>query len=177
MTDNANSWPSKRSLVLTALIALAVVIVDGWMLFPGPGIVLAILVVTGSLLVALYRLFSKPKQAVLPLYRAGVFVLSIVMIWMSYQFHVQVAKSRLQTVVTAIDAYRKETGTYPNKLEALVPEYIAKLPPATFHLNPALYELRTDRQTGKHVLAWPIHLRTELEYDFDQGSWTRQKLE
>ncbi|MCC7442540.1 MAG: hypothetical protein IT285_12960, partial [Bdellovibrionales bacterium] len=46
-----------------------------------------------------------------------------------------IAKQRAMKIIAACDAFHKDTGTYPKKLDELVPKYLAEIPSAKIALR------------------------------------------
>jgi hypothetical protein len=55
----------------------------------------------------------------------------------------------------ALAAYRAEQGSYPDKLEALVPKYLAKVPDDLFKKAPGSVGYRRE---GEGYVMWTVHI-------------------
>ena len=75
----------------------------------------------------------------------------------------------------AIESFQRETGDYPESLEALVPEHLAELPYVRFSVfQPGITYRVTD---GKPYLAIPSAMGdmfAQFEYNFETRKWQHQ---
>ena len=75
----------------------------------------------------------------------------------------------------AIESFQRETGDYPESLEALVPKYLAELPEVRFSVfQPVITYRVTD---GKPYLAIPSAMGdmfAQFEYNFEKNEWQHQ---
>jgi hypothetical protein len=75
----------------------------------------------------------------------------------------------------AIEFFQRETGHYPESLEALVPKYLTELPDVRFSIVQPLITYRITN--GKPYLAIPSvmgDMFAQFEYDFETKNWLHQ---
>ena len=78
-------------------------------------------------------------------------------------------------VAKAIEAFQRDTGHYPESLEALMPEHLAELPDVRFSVIQPLTNYRVTN--GKPYLAIPSAMGdmfAEFEYNFETRVWMHQ---
>ena len=76
----------------------------------------------------------------------------------------------------AIESFQRETGAYPEALEALVPKHLAELPDVRFSVfQPEVTYRISD---GKHYLAIPSAMGdmfAQFEYNFETKEWMHHR--
>ena len=79
------------------------------------------------------------------------------------------------SLTNAIESFRRDTGHYPESLDALIPKYLAELPDVRFSVVQPLINYRvTD---GKPYLSIPSAMGdmfAQFEYDFVTKAWMHQ---
>jgi hypothetical protein len=89
----------------------------------------------------------------------------------------QARRKAAQPVIDALAAYRAERGVYPDKLDELVPKYLAKLP-AEFGDDlprPGVIDYRRHRGSARHPesygMVFFVFMLTRCSYDPETRSW------
>ena len=75
----------------------------------------------------------------------------------------------------AIESYQRETGYYPESLDALIPKHLAALPDVRFSVTQPLITYRITN--GKPYLVIPSAMGdmfAQFEYDFEAHHWMHQ---
>jgi tetratricopeptide (TPR) repeat protein len=87
----------------------------------------------------------------------------------------------LARVVIALERYRLAHGEYPESLDALAPQFIAKLPHDIINGQPLHYRRTNDGQFVLYSVGWNetddggvVALRTGGSIDFEKGDWVWQ---
>lgn len=171
--DTNKNKPSlrKRDLLLTLLGAVLLFLLDAWMLFPGLGLLLAVLMILFNLLALLIRLVRRRHGLDRALYKMIAYGACIVGIYYSYSVHKQNAMENAVPVIHAVQRYHSAHGAYPETVRALVPAYLSEIPTPTWRLNPGTYHLLVLEEGRRAELWWPTHVRVTLNYEFDSGQW------
>lgn len=85
--------------------------------------------------------------------------------------NIAVTKARGEAIITALQKHHDECGAYPATLDALVPAYLASLPPATCGVRAWEYDVRNEGRTfmlafvankSKYPCAWYDSARPEM---------------
>ncbi|BBP02081.1 hypothetical protein [Sulfuriferula nivalis] len=154
----------------TIFTALSLFIVDAFVMNQG-----AIAVITGVVIV----LWLLPKSLVLkykresarvPLTKAAIYSIMVLLVFLANVANNKLAKYRAENLIVAIEKYHQETGHYPEKLNNLVPEYISNIPLAKYTLffNKFRYINHKDTQALYYVELPPFGRPT---YSFNRQSW------
>lgn len=148
--------------------ALLLVVVDGFLLLPGIGAILALLIVTGCWVTAVVRLFYRPA-GVLPAFLKGlIYLAAILAIGGTMHFHKIIADHNGAKIVTAIEAYHRAHGTHPENLEELVPEYLEAIPRPSWRLMAGKFHYLNNEKVT--TLTWYTLPPTVSEtHDFRTG--------
>ncbi len=152
--------------------ALFLVVLDGFLLLPGLGVIIALLILTGCWVTAVVRIFFRPS-GVLPAFLKGLIYLAAILA-IGGVMHLQqwIANQRGAQVVAAVEAFHRAHGDYPGELQELVPEYLGSIPrPALRILAGKYHYLHNEKVTA---LTWyPLPPTISETYDFRAGKQQR----
>ena len=159
-----------KTLRKTLIIAICLFLIDA--LFLNQGIIgaIALLVVVFWLIPKSIFLYLK-KQSVKPqLYKCLIYFLMAISIFGANYLNNQVAKSRANQIIDAVEKFKAVNHRYPEKLAELAPEYIEAIPTAklTLFANGFFYSNRDGHAFISYVAMPPFGRRI---YDFNQKKW------
>ncbi len=161
----------KRDVIPPLCGSVLLLVLDGYLLLPGLGLLLSSLMILASL----FALFGKMARGRGGKMKAGfkviVYSFCLIGIYMLHAVHRADAKLNAIPIIQAADRYRLEAGHYPDNVEKLVPDYLPEVPRAAWRLNAGRYHFDIDRDSGEAELWWPAHLRVALTYNFRNGTW------
>lgn len=171
-TDPAQSPVLRKRDVIPPLIgASLLLLIDGYLLLPGIGLMLASLMMLASLFALLGKQLRGRGGRTKAAFKLAVYALCLGGIYLLHAVHRADARINAVPVIAAADQYRLAEGRYPDNVDELVPAYLPALPRATWRLNPGRYHIDVDRESGEAQLWWPAHLRVALTYNFRNGTW------
>ena len=82
----------------------------------------------------------------------------------------RIAKFNAERIVVAVEQFRSTNGSYPNKLDELVPRYLEAVPRAKFCLVFSEFMYLTSNE--QHTLMWvSIPPFGRPTYNFEQRKW------
>ena len=162
---------ARKGLLLWAagIIAVGLYLFDTFL--NGPDIIascLVLLAVGGLASVALIAVFAKNRQLALPL-----FIIAVVLLFSTLktnQWNNEVAKNRAALIAEACKKYRAKHKALPEKLEDLVPEYLASIPPPKVQMRDVEFKYQSETGTLWWVVFRPFG---KMAMDIDSGK-TRQ---
>ena len=100
-------------------------------------------------------------------------VLPVVMVgcvWGTVRVNSHIARSGAERIIAACEAYKWETGRYPDALEELVPRHLEDVPVAKYTLMFNRY--RYISSDGTHLLMWTdIAPFGRPTYNLEEGRW------
>lgn len=126
----------------------------------------------------IWFLYSLLKNAIerpgwgLALVRIGIPAITFGLLWANNKFQLSVAEANAQRVVAACEEYHAANGSFPKKLDELVPQYLSSVPRAKYCLGPPSVFFYNSH-SGSTILFWqvvPPHLRKI--YRFETRSWS-----
>jgi hypothetical protein len=138
---------------------------------------LALLVLLWMLLVRLPLSFTRRFQKVRRrrLQSVAVYILAAALVFAANHLNNRIAHRRAERLIIAVEAFKETRGTYPNRLDELVPRFIDRVPAAKYCAGPfgRFMYIHYPRHTGDHpILCYtalpPFGLRT---YSFEEGRW------
>ena len=159
-----------KTLRKTLIIAICLFLIDA--LFLNQGIIAAI-----ALLVLFFWLIPKSiflwlkKRSVKPqLYKCLIYFLMAIFILGANYLNNQIAKSRANQIIGAVEKFKAVNHRYPKKIAELAPEYIEAIPTAkyTLYANGFFYSNRDDHAFIGYVALPPFGRRI---YDFNSKKW------
>ena len=159
-----------KTLRKTLIIAICLFLIDA--LFLNQGIIAAI-----ALLVLFFWLIPKSiflwlkKRSVKPqLYKCLIYFLMAIFILGANYLNNQLATSRANQIIAAVEKFKIVNHRYPKKLAELAPEYIEAIPAAKYTLfaNGFFYSNRDDHAFIGYVVLPPFGRRI---YDFNSKKW------
>ena len=159
-----------KTLRKTLIIAICLFLIDALLLNQGIIGAIALLVVVFWLIPKSIFLWLK-KQSVKPqLYKCAIYFLMAVLIFGANYLNNQIAKSRANQIIGAVEKFKAVNHRYPKKLAELAPEYIEAIPTAkyTLYANGFFYSNRDDHAFIGYVAMPPFGRRI---YDFNQKKW------
>jgi hypothetical protein len=158
----------RRFLVIVGVVVVVDALVYGLggltFMFAIP-IVLAVLIIAG--LAAVRR---DPERAKLNLLRAGVWVAAAVLASAITAANSAISERRAHQVIAAVRAYEARHQRLPDRLEALVPDFLSSVPRARYTLigNEFWYMVNKDA----HTLTWfEMAIFTQRRYTFETNRW------
>jgi hypothetical protein len=135
-----------------------------------------------AFLVGLYLLFVYlPKSMGVPsrdyrrerLTRFAIYLCAVLMVFGLRIYNTALAKERAASVIAAVEKFKTDTGTYPDRLEQLVPGFLPRIPDKA-KLTLMDSGFKSVASTGRHTLSYvtlpPFSRRV---YDFESGQWHR----
>lgn len=81
----------------------------------------------------------------------------------------KISDAHAEQVINACDEFRVANGRYPNKLDDLVPKYLASVPPAKYCRMGVFFYVNSD---GHAKLWWSRYGFYRKIYDFDDKRWS-----
>lgn len=154
-----------RAFILSALL----VTVDAFWLNQG---VIAMLVGLGLLLVSLPRTYLRKFAPVRSqrLRNLGIYLSAVFLVFGFNALNNQLAQSRADFLIAAVNLFHSENQAYPQSLEQLVPGYIKEVPLAKYTLvfNQFRYA-RSETDTYLQYMDMPPFGRPV--YSFQKGEW------
>ena len=156
----------KKSLIT----AICLFLIDA--LFFNQGIIAAI-----ALFIVVFWLIPKSiflwlkKQSVKPqLYKCLIYFLMAIFILAANYLNNQLAASRANQIIAAVEKFKVVNHRYPKKLTELAPEYIEAIPTAKYAVfgNGFFYSSRGDDAFIGYVVIPPFGRRI---YDFNSKKW------
>jgi len=160
-----------KTLKKTLITAICLFLIDA--VFLNQGIIAAIallVVVFGLIPKSIYRWFKK-QNVKSHLYKCLIYSLMSVLIFGANILNRQIAKSRVNQIIVAVEEFKTVNNKYPQKLSELAPEYIQAVPRANYTLfaNGFSYHNRDDHAFIAYVVMPPFGRRV---YDFNQQKWS-----
>lgn len=156
------------SLVKAVVLAAVLVAIDAFLLNQG---VIAALVGVWMLFVVLPRAaFGEPAVRRARLMRVAVFLAAALLVFGVNWLNNAIARSRAETLIVAINAFKKTNQRYPRDLSELVPDFIDQVPRAKYTFNFGEFEYVPAAEE-------PILLYVEFPpfyrpfYRFEAGRW------
>ena len=118
-----------RSLWWALAIALFLIVLPG--LVMGPLFVPFVMIWTlGALAISFQSKFAPVRSQ--RLRNLAVYLAAAVLVGAVHAYNINIAQSRGQALVSAIQSFRAENRTYPGSLEELVPKYIDRVQTAAY---------------------------------------------
>jgi hypothetical protein len=109
----------------------------------------------------------------LALVRIGIPALTLGLVMANNAVQLRVAEANAQRVVAACEEYHAANGSFPRKLDELVPQYLNSVPVAKYCLGPWGHFYYSNRDSGRPMLFWhvvpPYYRRI---YNFDTRDWS-----
>jgi hypothetical protein len=161
---------TKLSIRRAVLLGTSLFVIDAVFLNQG---FLALLVGLWTLLVGLPRTFLAKKYAKVRAARLRditIYFVAVILVFVLNAANNRLARSRAETLVSAVKAFYDKNQRYPKSLEELVPDYVKRIPLAkyTFTFNRFLY-LTSDQGTSLSYVAYPPFGRPY--YSFTRDTW------
>lgn len=149
--------------------AAALLIFDVVMLFS----IFSLVVCPNWFLGEVLRAAFHPKEwltsgtRVVALARIAIPVVTLALVLGNTALQTRMAHANSREIIQAVDRYRAKNGTYPKKLDDLVPEYLRSVPRAGF-VFAAGFRYYAINTVG-HRLFWYTNLWWRCDYDFEQS--------
>ena len=162
---------TKINLTRTFAWAAALVVFDAFFLNQG---VIAALVGLWALVVTVPRAaFTKDsEQKRLRLARAAIVLGAVLLVFASNAANNHLARSRADTLIAAIKAFKQQKQRFPTKLDELVPDFIDHVPVAKYILFPPFgcfdYMVSPERHSLMYTAMPPFG---RPYYQFEEGKW------
>ena len=153
------------------LIAAGLVVVDAFWLNQG---FVALLFGLGVIFVGLPRAFLPRFKAVRSqkLINVGVYLSAVVLVFALNRAQQRLAANRGEELVAAVKAFHGKYQRYPESLNALVPEFIANVPPAKYTMTYSQFSyIKTDTNATLYYTEVPPFGRRA--FVFSRGTWGR----
>ncbi len=167
----------KRDVIPPLCGAGALLVLDGYLLLPGLGMLLATLMILVNTLTMLVKLLRRRGGKVKVLLKISAYGLCLGGILLAHAMHRADARENAAPLIAAIEHYHLKNGTYPQTTKELVPDYLAELPRPTWRYNPGNYLLNINPEERIAVIWWPAHVRVMLTYDLITGEWRNEVLD
>lgn len=122
---------------------------------------------------ALYKKMVKKKanEGKLLLTKGIILILAATGVLLTNKINNSIAFKNGQRLVSACERFKEATGTYPDDLSVLVPEYISKIPRAKLVVFYGDFEY--SGVPRRHVLSWMVFPPYgRRAYSFEQAAWT-----
>lgn len=160
-----------RQLRGSFLIAAALYFVDAIWLGQGAIAVFGLLI---PFFIALPRTLWAWKNKPLRKLRAAkllVYLVMVIAIVATIQIDLSRAKQHAETLIVALKQYQARHGSYPDKLEQLVPEFLPAIPQARFCLtaNTFFYRAADNSHTLSYMVMPPFGWES---HNLETGRWT-----
>ena len=169
MSDSAQREVKPISLPRTFAWAGALIAVDAFVVNQG---VISAAIGLWMLLAALPRaaFTQDPGQRRLRLARVAIFLGAVAIVFALNWVNNRIAKSRAETLVTAVKAFKQKHQRYPEKLDELVPEFVEHMPVAKYTLAfGRFYYVATAGYHGLFYMDMPPFGRPT--YAFERDTW------
>lgn len=169
MTDTGQKELKPVNLKKAFAWAAVLVAIDAFLLNQGG---ISALVGVWMLFVSLPRAaFTKnPEQKRHRFARAGIFLGAVMLVFGLNWANNQIARSRAETLITAIKAFNQKYQRYPNKLDELVPDFIDHVPNAKYTLGDTRFSYISE--PGSHHLFYvAIPPFGRPTYSFEKDKW------
>jgi hypothetical protein len=126
--------PEPPSLARALVLAGALVFVDALWLNQG---LYSLLFAAGVLLIGLPRALLRKFRPVRRqrLRNLAIYLCAVLLVWVLNILNNRIAQSRAEELIAAVKAYRGKNGRYPQRLQELVPSFIAQVPRAKYTLS------------------------------------------
>lgn len=154
------------------LIAIGLYFIDAiWLGQGGIAIVslavVAVILIPATLL-AWYR--KNPFVRKLRAAKAGLYLAMALAIFFTIRADLGQARANGETIIAALKSYHAQNGNYPDKLEQLVPAYLAAIPKARFSLtmNTFHYYAAKDSHNLSYIVMPPFGFSY---YNLEKGQW------
>ncbi len=163
---NMPVYQMKKSIIS----ALILFFIDAFVMNQGAIAVISAMVIVLWLLPKSLMLKYKRESARIPLTKAAIYSIMVLLIFLANFANNKLAKHRAENLIIAIEKYHQQTGIYPEKLNNLVPEYISNIPRAKFTLmfNEFSYINHKDIQVLYYIELPPFGRPI---YNFNRHSW------
>lgn len=160
-----------RQLRSSFLVAAALYFVDAIWLGQGAIAILTLLIL---FFIVLPRTLWAWKNKPLRNLRAAkllVYLMMAIAIGTTIQFDLSQAKRHAETLIVALKQYQARHGSYPDKLEQLVPEFLPAIPQARFCLtaNTFFYRAADNSHTLSYMVMPPFGWES---HNLETGRWT-----
>ena len=154
----------------TIITALILFFIDAFVMNQGAIAVISAMVIVLWLLPKSLMLKYKRESARIPLTKAAIYSIMVLLVFLANFANNKLAKHRAENLIIAIEKYHQQTGIYPEKLNNLVPEYISNIPHAKFTLmlNEFGYINYKDTQALYYIELPPFGRPI---YNFNRQSW------
>ena len=154
----------------TIITALILFFIDAFVMNQGAIAVISAMVIVLWLLPKSLMLKYKRESARIPLTKAAIYSIMVLLVFLANFANNKLAKHRAENLIIAIEKYHQQTGIYPEKLNNLVPEYISSIPHAKFTLmlNEFGYINYKDTQALYYIELPPFGRPI---YNFNRQSW------
>ncbi|MFK5892369.1 MAG: hypothetical protein QM504_04010 [Pseudomonadota bacterium] len=159
----------KLKIKISIIFATVIFIVDSFIM--NQGVIAAVtlfIVVFVSLPITFYRQYKKRD------YKTSyivclIYVLSALLVFCANYVNNKIAHHRAEMLITKIEQYKIDHGSYPEKLQTLIPKYIDSIPAAKFSYHAKFYYYNSQGFTSIHYVAMPPFGRPF--YDFKLKQW------
>jgi len=120
----------------------------------------------------LFSLFVKNKEKARKYaLKAAVYALASIAMISGLYFNNQLAKRRSGIVISALEDYKNKNGSYPDKLNQLVPEFLPRIPLAKINLMGRFYYFVYNGQHELMYMAIPPFGRAFYNLETKSWSW------
>ncbi|MCU7837450.1 MAG: hypothetical protein KZQ83_19690 [gamma proteobacterium symbiont of Taylorina sp.] len=159
----------RTKITISIIIAAIIFIVDAFFLNQGviAGITLFIIIFV-LIPKTIYRQYKKKE------YKMGYIICLIYgtsagLVFCANYVNNLIAYHRSEILITKIEKYKKDNGSYPKKLEALIPKYIESIPSAKYASMSRFHYSNSQEFTSLYYVTMPPFGRHS--YDFSEKKW------
>ena len=118
----------KGATVISGLAAVAIFIFDSFMMgSPGISMIVLLYLVFYLIPLSLMSIRNKPRLKYFG-YKAIIYTILVAASLGFHAYDISLAEARSREIITAVDKFYQEQGTYPGALENLVPAYLPGIP-------------------------------------------------
>lgn len=101
--------------------------------------------------------------------RAGIFLSAVILVFGLNWANNQISRNRAETLITAIKAFDKKNQRYPNKLDELVPDFIARVPTTKYTFGDTKFYYIAEPDL--HILFYVAMPPVRRTYNFEKDKW------
>lgn len=168
--QSERSQDAKKSLAIALCYAHVLFFVDClWLNQGGISAFVGLYVLLSVPFAALAKPFSGRRK--IRFAQLGIYTATVVLVFGANKVLNDIAYMRGGQLVIAIDAYQEQTGTFPESLQQLVPDFLEEVPTAKpiLGFNEFMYTTSGENPLLSFQVMPPFH---RAVYDFENREWT-----
>ncbi len=168
--DDSKTAPAKASLHglrLPLLVASIAALVDLYLWVPGPGFLVSAVLALSGFALALYFQRGGDARAQATFSGACIYGIAALLVFGGVRYQLEQERLGAAVLIVAVESYRDRKGEWPPDLDALVPRYMARIPPVS--LRPG-HRFELVREPPRILLQWDGTLPgSAYAYEFVPG--------